>query len=282
MKKALCLILILSLLLLSITSCSDKIERKYAKELNKAIDAENFDEVNRIISECPEAVNTYPTLAPMWWQGEILMTTIYYPLSEACKTGNLEMVKLLVENGADVNSLTPGWEVVTPLHTTLLYCEGDWYDIVMYLIENEASIDYIDEAYLGKNAMLMDIIMASSRISEEETGSLNNLFVYAVENCDKTNVDWQRVLCWAAGYNNCYDIVKILIEEGYSDVNQPYSSANMTPLMFAIRSSDARMVKYLLQKGADVRAIDEDGKRVLDYAAECEDEEIKSLFDNLI
>ena len=102
MKKALCLILILSLLLLSITSCSDKIERKYAKELNKAIDAENFDEVNRIISECPEAVNTYPTLAPMWWQGEILMTTIYYPLSEACKTGNLEMVKLLVENGADV------------------------------------------------------------------------------------------------------------------------------------------------------------------------------------
>ena len=137
MKKIIASILILICACSSLVSCNSLVtgstreERQYAKALNNAIDAENFNTVKQIIEECPESVNTYPTLAPSWWQGEMLMTTIYYPLSEACKVGNLEMVKLLVENGADVNSKNPDWELITPIHTTLLYCNGDWYDIIM-------------------------------------------------------------------------------------------------------------------------------------------------------
>ena len=274
MKRAMWFILMLSLLLLVMTSCTNSTERKYAKELNKAIDAENFDEVRRIISECPESVNTYPTLAPIWWQGEMWMTTIYYPLAEACKIGNLEMVKLLVENGADVNSLTPGWEVVTPIHTALLFGKGDWYNIVTYLIENGASVDYVDSD--EKNAMLLDIIEGYREESEEDEENAYKLFAYVLENCDVTNVNWSRVLFNAIGWGR-HNITKMLIEGGYCDVNVPYSGR--TPLMCAISRSDAEMVKYLLDSGADINAVDEDGKSVLDYVAKCEDKEIKALFE---
>lgn len=276
MKKVLCLILIFSVLLVSMTSCANKTERKYAKALNKAIDAENFDEVRRIISECPEAVNTYPTLAPMWWQGEMWMTTTYYPLAEACKIGNLEMVKLLVESGADVNSLTPGWEVVTPIHTALLFGKGDWYDIVMYLIESGASIDYVgaDE----KNAMLIDITNSFRNESAEDEEKADKLFAYTLENCEETNVNWPRVLFEAVRWNR-YNMTQMLLEGGYCDVNEFYSGK--TPLMYAIDMSNAGMVKYLLEKGADIQAVDEDGKKVLDYVAECDDEETKEIFNNM-
>ena len=276
MKKLLCLMLVLLFACSILSSCSSHTERQYAKKLNKAIKAEDFDTVNRIISECPEAINTYPTVAPMWWQAEILMATIYYPLSEACKTGNLEMVKLLVENGADVNSLTPGKEVVTPIHTALLFGKGDWYDIVMYLIESGASIDYIDKGFLGKGAMLIDIIERTRSESEEDKENFDKLFAYVLENCDATNVNWSRVL-FKAVYWERYNMTKMLIEGRYCDVNERYSGR--TPLMYAIGMSDAKMVKYLLDNGADINAVDEDGKTVFDYVFECDDEEIKALFE---
>lgn len=71
-------------------------------------------------------------------------------------------------------------------------------------------------------------------------------------------------------------MVKLLIDGGYSDVNELFS--DMTPLMFATRGSDADIVKYLLDNGADINAVDKDGKSVLDYVAKCNDAEIKALF----
>ena len=275
MKRILCLLLILCTLCCNMLSCAKRDERQYAQNLNKAIEAEDFEAVRQIIAECPDSVNTYPTVAPGWWQAEMLMTTIYYPLSEACKSGNLEMVKLLVESGADVNSHNPDWYVVTPLHVTLLYGKGEWYDIVMYLIDNGASIDYTYQKASGKGAMLIDIIEDFRKESEEDEENLDKLFAYVLENCDKTNVDWPRVLFKAVIWSR-HNMTRMLIEGGYCDVNELYSG--QTPLMYAISRSDAKMVKYLLDNEADITAVDEDGKTVFDYVAECEDEEIKALF----
>lgn len=276
MKKLISLILVLILVCLSMVSCSTGEERKYAKELNNAIRADNIELVKSIIAECPSALNTYPTLAPSWWQGEILMTRIYYPLAEACKAGNLEMVKLLVENGADVNACIPDDPDQTPIHVALDYCEGDWYEIIMYLISKGASVDYVDN--YGQGAMFIDMTWNTPGLSEEDTEKIYSLFCYAFDNCDKSNVNWQRVFCYAISFDH-YKIVKALLENGYADVNASFSSNKpMPPLMFAIRDSDANIVKYLLDNGADVNVVDFDGKGVSDYLAKRNDEEIKALF----
>ena len=275
MKKILCLLFILSILCITMVSCSSYNERKCAKDLNKAIEAEDFDTVKRIISECPESINTYPTVAPSWWQGEMLMTRIYYPLSEACKSGNLEMVKLLVENGADVNSHNPDDTEQTPIHVALAFCKDDWYEIIMYLISKGASIDYVDDDAFGKCAIFIDIIQGIRNVSKEDEENLDKLFTYALENYEGTNADWPRILCQAA-YWGRLNITKMLIESGTCDINTPFSGDS--PLMYAIRSSDPKMVEYFLESGADINAVNKDGKTVFDYVSECDNEEIKVLF----
>jgi len=58
------------------------------------------------------------------------------PLHVASRNGNLEMVKALIENGADVNSRDSSQN--TPLH---LACENGNLKMVMVLLENGATID---------------------------------------------------------------------------------------------------------------------------------------------
>ena len=53
----------------------------------------------------------------------------------ACETGKLKYVKLLVENGADVNSITADY--MTPLHYA---CKSGSVDVVSYLITKGADL----------------------------------------------------------------------------------------------------------------------------------------------
>lgn len=57
------------------------------------------------------------------------------PLQMACDAGHLDVVKLLLENNADVNSVSTSDN--TPLS---LACEGGFADIVKELLENKAEI----------------------------------------------------------------------------------------------------------------------------------------------
>jgi ankyrin repeat protein len=74
------------------------------------------------------------------------------------------------------------------------------------------------------------------------------------------------------------DITKFLVEKG-ADVNAPWGSninamsgaAHMigtTPLMFASMKGEARMVKFLLDKGADAKAANASGQTALHFAAQ--------------
>ena len=56
------------------------------------------------------------------------------PLHEACNQGNLEIVRLLIENNADMNAL--GYQNNTPLHEAALNTK---YDCCKYLLEMGAN-----------------------------------------------------------------------------------------------------------------------------------------------
>ena len=63
----------------------------------------------------------------------------YAPIHVAVNNGNLEMVRVLVENEADLNILE--YRQRTPLHIAV---EKDQLEIVQYLIEQEAEVNALD------------------------------------------------------------------------------------------------------------------------------------------
>lgn len=61
------------------------------------------------------------------------------PLHEAVEKGNIPLVELLIDLGADVHAVTESF--VTPLH---IACGFDYIAIAQILIEKGASIDALD------------------------------------------------------------------------------------------------------------------------------------------
>lgn len=235
----------------------------HSKKLVSAIKEENIIEIQQIVVKNPGCINTYPTLAPIWWQS-LMDQSIEYPLGEACLIGNVEIIGILVENGADVNLGSR----LTPLALTYFQKPQNWYDISLYLLENGATLDY--KSHNSAANVLTDIVgirpgIMSVKYGRESNDDVNKAFYYALENCDHRKINWMRVLQHSTT-NDRVEIVKFLLDERYCDVND--TSVGMTALMFAARDSTQEMVQLLLDYGADKSIVDSEGKTAYDYAME--------------
>ena len=236
----------------------------YSKKLISVIKEENIIAVQQIIEKKPTCINTYPSIASKWWHSA-MNWRVCYPLNEACGTGNIELIELLIENGADVNCN----DGLTPLSITYSSKVDNWYDISLILIENGASLDYATE-YSGEiSSVLQDIVQnrpgaSLSGYEPDNEEEVIKAFNYALENCDHNNVNWMRVLQHSVS-NDRFEIVKLLLDQQYCDVND--MSVGKTALMFAARDSKLEMVQLLLDYGADKSIKTSDGKTAFDYAA---------------
>lgn len=245
---------------------------RYSKLLLNAIETENKNAVIEVLEKKPSCVNTYPTLAPDWWQS-LMLQSIEYPLVEACRTGNIEIIDILVKNGADVNL----GDIQTPLSMTYCVKPPNWYNISLYLIENGASLDYTSSN--SEWCVLTEIVESRPGImlhkyGPEDSTEVAMAFHYALENCDHSKIKWMRVLQHSVTFDRI-QIVEFLLNEGYCDVND--TTVGMTALMFASRDSTPEMVQLLLDYGADKTITDTDGKTAYDYAVEEGDAEIAEL-----
>jgi ankyrin repeat protein len=237
----------------------------YSKKLISAIREENIIAVQQIIDKKPTCINTYPSITSKWWHSA-MNWRVCYPLNEACGTGNIELIELLIENGADVNCN----DGLTPLSITYNSKVDNWYEISQILIKDGASLDYITDYSGGESSVLQDIVQVRSGAAlpgykPESKEEVIKAFNYALENCDHSNVRWMRVLQHSVT-NDRIEIVKLLLDDGYCDVND--ISVGMTALMFAARSSTPEMVQLLLDYGADKSIKTSDGKTAYDYAVE--------------
>jgi hypothetical protein len=61
-------------------------------------------------------------------------------------------------------------------------------------------------------------------------------------------------------------IIVALVEEGGANVNKPSGGRGDTPLMVSAREGQCQTAKYLLSKGADINAVNEDGDTALTVA----------------
>ena len=259
---------------------SHTIDYIYSKKLVQAIHAEDIAAIEKILEKRPSSINTYP----QFLQEKLFYIVLEgvgptYPLLTACEKDNLDIVKMLVEAGADVDC--NDWD--TPLSVTYCGKKEHWYQISTYLIENGASLDYITSRSWGYSSTLSDIVRRrrGSTIpgdAPDNEADVMNSFLYALEHCDHSKVPWVSVLNRSVTYDRI-EIVELLLDGNYCDVNDANDSG-WTALICAANYSTPEMVQLLLDRGADKDYKNSEGKTAYDYAIECENYEIAEMLSN--
>lgn len=221
------------------------------RELLQAIECENVYKVKELLDAGIDPNMTDVSPSKFW---DFLETSPNRPLTIACRTGNIEIVELLIEYGATAESIAGTGE--SPLREVLFYFQPDDVEIVKLLFENGASA----EAEYGENM----VYVAAQMVPR----------VY-----DKTQADGT---VFVGGYDEITakgitEIIDILIVNGG---NANYvDGTGKTVLMISVERENLYLTEYLINIGCETSVTDKQGKTALDYALELDNEELISILD---
>ncbi|GAB0092386.1 Ankyrin repeat [Sergentomyia squamirostris] len=169
-------------------------------------------------------------------------------LMEASMDGHVEVARLLLDSGAQVNMPTDSFE--SPL--TLAACGGH-VDLAMLLIERGANIEEVnDEGYTP--------LMEAAREGHEEMVAL---LLSQGANINAQTEETQETALTLACCGGFLEVADYLIKNG-ADIELGAS----TPLMEAAQEGHLDLVKFLLENNADVHAQTQTGDTALTYACE--------------
>ena len=204
-----------------------------------------------------------------------LIDTNYTPLVLACKNGNEAIVKMLLENGADIDK-PDNYTGKTPLLAALHGNKPNRFSLALYLIEHGADINIVSN---GNTSVLKEALFVSKEDNEKTIFENEILIQYLLEHdVDYDIIDIENALTYSAHYKNRF-AVQYLIENQYYDVNCKDKKGD-TALIVATKYGDEKIVKLLLDLGADTNLTDAEGKTALDHAKANNDETIILLLDN--
>lgn len=221
------------------------------------------------------------------------------PLFLACATaGDLEIVHMLVEKGANVNK--KGSQNYTPLH---MAADKNNIKIAKYLIEHGAKVNSKDEmghiplhtaVFQGHKEMTYLLLKAGSKKKTKNKMGWNAMKI-AKRKGDKEivnilngkkiliDIDEEKeefedsfgLLCKAIKRTDI-DKMQIILSSDDVDINQLNSDGN-APLHIATRKGNSRMVEMLLDAGADVNIIDIKGNTCLHITCQVAYDELTNL-----
>lgn len=178
------------------------------------------------------------------------------PLIGAANYNKIEVVKYLLEKGANTEAKDEDKD-----GKTALIIAADWghLEMVKMLVENKADINARDN--MGKTA----IMYAAKKWDKGMAKYLleKGADIEAVDN------DGNSVLMVAANHGYGTDeFVKYLVDKG-AFVNR-VNNDGVTTLMFAVMDKSLENVEFFVKNGVDMKLRDKQGKTALDYAKECE------------
>lgn len=215
------------------------------------------------------------------------------PLTVAAADGYTDLVKFLVNKGADVNSSNTYGN--TPLHYSAWASD---FESFKFLCENGAKLDarningqsvlqyscmggnpdifkYCISKGMDINAKLED---GSTLIHWAASGGNIDIFKYLEEkgfDVKSKDKDGSLPVFWAASSNKL-DMVKYLVEQKGIDVNIK-DDLGFCPLKSAIERGGYDVAKYLLDKGADINVKMENHQSWLGIASESNNTELVKL-----
>ena len=170
------------------------------------------------------------------------------PLHFTAKRGHTEIAKLLLDNGAEVNQADKRGK--TPLHTAAFRGRTE---VVALLLEKGANIHAKDK--YGKTPLHKAANVEIAKLLLDKGADIN-----AKDN------DGQTPLHFTAYYGHT-EIAKLLLDNG-AEPNIAETEYGYTPLHVAANKGHTEVVKLLLAAGANIDAKTNSGKTPLHHAAD--------------
>jgi len=236
----------------------------YSRKVIDAIKREDITELRTLVQSPFGNLNSKPRL----WIYEVLSeTNESTPLEVACKLGNPEIVKMLLENGAKVNYTH--WDKSRSQGSPLMNAVSSQSDkrlqVTKLLVEYGADVNYEDVAH---NDALSCLVYAS--FERDDT-------IEIIEYLEQNGMDLykrystsENTLLHKACENDSFVVIQYLVKHRGFSVNVVNADGD-TPLIYFLRfasSRDKNTLLFLIQEGADIETKNKEGKAAYDYAIE--------------
>ena len=217
---------------------------------NKLIDAINDNDIEKAEAILNGGVDPNKTSIPPSNFWSFFEMSAKRPLSEACSTGDYEMVKLLIDYGATAEFVdNTGW---SPLRSSLFHYYTDSVKIIELLLNNGA-----DPHRDNTETYAHPVFSAASMLPKN----------FDVPYEERSEYDDES----ARGIT---EIVKLLLKNESIDMK---SIDGQTVLICATKVGNVYLAEYAMSCGCDKTVMDNYGKTALDYAVELGNEELIEL-----
>ncbi len=175
------------------------------------------------------------------------------PLHLALSRGYQEIIELLLEKGADPNAKA-GDEGTTPMH---IAATTNNQELVELLIKKGGNVNAVDAN--GATPIMKAVSWGPNNEGIVEYFILEKKADPNLMDAGGTN---STVLHQACLWPHNFPTVQMLIEKVKMDPRIK-SGKGKEPIIFAAQSGSQELIEYLVEKGADVKALDEDGANLV-------------------
>ena len=258
MKKIMILLVAIALIFLIYNSIPVHIEKYYCSQMLEAIEENDMKKLQSAL----EKGNPNSVLGIPWLEFFMIEFSRKTPLQYACLNGNYDMVKLLIDSGADVD-YSPLNTISSPLCYVLKSDSPDKLKLVRLLLKNG---DYAN-AYSGHKSPV-GILLMTTPFPPNGMEILRELVAAGAEM-------EESYLEWACSWKH-EEAIRYLIEDCGYDASNPWY---LCKYCFKVDGCSYETFEYFLARGANPYAKADNGKCAMDYLREKSSEDAEKLIE---